>query len=41
MALAITFYNNFSDNRTVNKNITSVMSGSVYLMRIARLSIQL
>ena len=31
MALAITFYNNFSDNRTVNKNITSVMSGSVYL----------
>lgn len=31
MALAITFYNNFSDNRTVNKNITSVMTGSVYL----------
>lgn len=31
MALAITFYNNYSDNRVVNKNISQVMTGSIYL----------
>lgn len=31
MALDIVLYNNFSDNRTVNKDIRQVLSGSIYL----------
>lgn len=31
MALEIVLYNNFSDNRTVNKNIQQVLTGSIYL----------
>lgn len=31
MALEIVLYNNFSDNRTVNKSITEVMRGNIYL----------
>lgn len=31
MALGIVLYNNFSDNRTVNKNIQQVQTGDIYL----------
>lgn len=31
MALEIVLYNNFSDNRTVNKDIRQVLTGSIYL----------
>lgn len=31
MALDITLYKNYSDNRTINKNIVPVMQGSIYL----------